>query len=253
MINRPAVCVAGMFALLWAAGFIACAETITVGGRPIPDAELEGVSETGAQYKTPEGLVTVPWAELNGFQKAAVHTRFMEPLENLRSRAVWVEGSVFEVTRDGVVVQISLDLKGGNEEASAEKVEKTTEWKNGAEVIKGMIMVKDMKDSRVKKSGDPVAGIYFKTGRTFTYEVGGFNLIKELPVLTEKKPEWLGERDWSNRDGKKLKARLVAVRDGKCLLHSNGKSFPYEIAQLSDADQALIAEYLKNIRVIPVP
>lgn len=253
MITRPAIRVAGLFALFWVIDLPASAETITVGGRPIPDAELEGISEPGVIYKTPEGFVTVPWADLNSFQKAAVHTRFMEPLENLRNRAVWIEGSVFEVTRDGVVVQINLDLKGGNEEAGTEKTNKPAEWKNGAEVLEGMVLIKDMKDSRVKKSGDPVAVICFKTGRTFTYEVGGFNLIKELPVLTEKKPEWIGDREWTNRDGKKLTARLVAVRDGKCLLHSNGKSFPYEIAQLSDADQALIAEYQKNIRLIPVP
>ena len=257
----PALKAGGLCALLsFSAAAHVLAETIVVNGRAIENAQMEALSETGVQFKTPEGLVTLPWAELNAFQKAAVHTQFMEPLENLRIRAVWVEGTVFEVTRDGVVVQVSLDLKGGGggeeTKTDAEKpaTEKPVEWKNGAEVVKGMVLIKDMVDSRAKNPGDPVAALHFRTGRTFTYEVGGFNLIKEIPVLSAKRPEWASEREWTNTQGQKLKARLIGVKEGRCLLVSSGKPpFPYDIAQLSLDDQALIVEYQQRVRQIPVP
>ena len=250
----PALKAGGLCALLaFSAAAPASAETIVVDGKTIENAEMQALSETGVQFKTPKGLVTLPWAELNAFQKAAVHSQFMEPLENLRIRAVWVEGTVFEVTEDGgVVVQISLDLKGDSQETKPD-AEKPVEWKKGAEVVKGMVLIKDMTDSRAKNPGDPVVGLHFRTGRTFTYEVGGFNLIKELPVLTDKRPEWATEREWTNVQGQKLKARLIGVKEGRCLLISSGKPFPYDIDQLSAEDHTLIAEYQKRVRQIPVP
>ncbi|MCB1086551.1 MAG: hypothetical protein KDM63_05865 [Verrucomicrobiae bacterium] len=232
------------------AASIAVADTITLDGRVIEDAEMLGVAETGVQYKTADGLVILPWAELNQFQRTAVTTRYAEQLENLRTRALWVEGTVFENTRDGVVIQISLDLKAGND--VADETPKVTEWKNGGEVAKGLVIIKDLKDSAVKKPGDPVEGIFYKVG-TFTYEVGGFNLIKEIGLLTSAKPEWAVEREWTNLGGNKIRARLIAVKDGKCLLDAAGKSYPYPIDQLSEADRALISEFEKQARAIPLP
>lgn len=227
------------------------AESITVGGRVIEDAEMAGVAETGLQYQTPEGLVTLPWAELNQFQLAAVRGRFAEDLDNLRLRAIWVEGTVFERHKDGVVVQISLDLTPGAE-AEPAGTEHETEWKNGGEVAKDMVIIKDLKDSAIRKEGEPVSGIFYKVG-TYTYEVGGFNLIKEIALCSEAKPEWASEREWTNREGRAIRARLVAVKDGQCLLDQAGKSYPYPIEQLSDADQALVAIFEKRAREIPMP
>jgi hypothetical protein len=236
----------------------ALAETITINGKVIENAEMAEVTETGMQYKTPEGNVIVPWADLNQFQRTAIQTRFAEALDNLRVRAIWVEGTVFERLSDGVVVQVSLDLKADTapkEEtepgADAEKAPKVTEWKNGGEVAKGLVIIKDLKDSAVKMPGDPVAGVFFKVG-TFTYEVGGFGLIREISQLTQAKPAWGAERDWTNLEGKKIKAKLRAVKEGQCLLESAGKSYPYPIDQLSEEDRALIAEFEKRARQIPL-
>lgn len=242
------------------------ADSITLGGRTIDNAEMAGVAEGGVQYQTADGVVVVPWSELSQFQRSAVQSRFAEALDNLRLRAVWVEGTVFERTNDGVVVQTSLDLKApaatpGEAEApeakpakpaeAAEAKPKVTEWKNGGEVAKGLVIVKDLKDSAIKMPGDPVAGIFYKIG-TFTYEVGGFNLIKEIPLLSQTMPEWAAEREWTNLEGKKIRARLRAVKEGKCLLEQGGKGYPYPIDQLSEKDRSLIAEFEKRVRQIPL-
>lgn len=239
------------------------AETIIVGGRTIENAEMAEVTDVGMQYKTPDGPVVVPWAELSQFQRTTVQTRFAEALDHLRTRAMWVEGTVFERHKDGVVVQISLDLtpagegeekkegvEPGTESAEAEKP-KQTEWKNGGEVAKGLVMIKDLKDSAIKMPGDPVAGIFYKVG-TYTYEVGGFNLIKEIALASSAPPAWATEREWTNLEGKKIRARLRAVKDGKCLLEQGGKGYPYPIDQLSDEDKGLIADFEKHARLIPL-
>ena len=245
--------------LAWAvAPFAALSDTITIAGKVIENAEMAEVTETGMQYQTPDGVVEVPWADLSQFQRTAIQTRFAEALDNLRSRAIWVEGTVFERHRDGVVVQISLDLKADSApkdepapDADSEKAPKATEWKNGGEVAKGLVMIKDLKDSAVKMPGDPVSGIFFKVG-TYTYEVGGFNLIKEISLLATGRPAWATERDWTNLEGKKIRAKLRAVKEGKCLLESAGKAYPYPIDQLSGEDKELIAEFEKRARQIPM-
>jgi hypothetical protein len=58
-----------------------------------------------------------------------------------------------------------------------------------------------------------------------------------------KKANLVEERDWTNTDGKTLKAALVSVTSGKGFFkRSNGRTFTYEIAKLSEADQKLIEE-----------
>jgi hypothetical protein len=80
----------------------------------------------------------------------------------------------------------------------------------------------------------------------------GFGLERDLPVLSLKKPEFAREREWTNAEGNKLLARLLAVKDGKCLFERDGKQFPYEISQLSAEDQKLIEEFQTKTRAIPL-
>ena len=60
-------------------------------------------------------------------------------------------------------------------------------------------------------------------------------------------------REWTNREGNKLTAKVIATKEGKCLFEqANGKTFPYEIANLSDEDQKIIEKFQKRALAIPV-
>lgn len=225
------------------------AETITVDGQTYEDAEMAEVGQSGLYYRVgQEKYVIVPWAEMSQFQLANVKSRFADAVDHLRHQAVWVEGTVFENHRDGIVVQTTLDLDAGESKAADSGL---PQYKNGGEILRGMVIIKDLKDSAIRKPGDPVEGIFYQTG-TFTYEVAGFNLIKEIPLCTQAEPEWAREREWTNLQGNKLTARVIAVKEGKCLFSQGGKTFPYEIANLSPADQELVAQFEKRATAIPV-
>lgn len=238
----------------WAAPLLLClplsaaAETITVEGREIQGAEMAEIGEGGVYYQVPGGgHVLAPWDELNQFQLSAVKSRFAAALDNLRLRAFWVEGTVFDKLPDGVVVQVNLDLEGGDEEDEAKRVP----YREGAELAKGLVLVRDLPDAAAKKEGDPVSGPFYRDG-SFTYEIAGFNLVRELPALRQSKPEWGAEREWTNREGARMRAKVIAVREGKCLFEQGGRTFPYEIDQLSDADQELVADFVRRARPLPV-
>lgn len=64
-----------------------------------------------------------------------------------------------------------------------------------------------------------------------------------LDVFAKKK-DLVEERDWTRAsDGRKLKAALVSLEQSKgTFRRSSGKTFTYDITQLSDDDQSLIKE-----------
>ena len=229
------------------------AETIAVDGHVHQNATMKDVGEPGIIYETSEGgLVVVPWSEINEFQRTTVKTRFSDAIENARLKAIWIDGTVFENHKDGIIVQVSLDLSAGEDsEEGEEGKEDQPTYRDGGEIASGMVIITDLKDSAIKKPGDPVSGIFYKEG-TFTYEMAGFNLIKEIHKCTQALPEWARERGWTNREGNQLRAKVIAVRDGKCLFKQGERTFPYEIANLSDEDQALIAKFEARSREIPV-
>lgn len=228
----------------------ALAETITVDGESYEDAEMAEVGQEGVWYRVgPEEFVVVPWAELNQFQTANVKSRFADSLEHLRHQALWVKGTVFDRNSDGIIVQTEIDLDAGEAKAADSGL---PQYENGGAIAHGMVLITDLKDNAIRKNGDPVEGIFYQRG-TFTYEMAGFNLVKEIPECTEAKPEWASVREWTNREGNKLTAKVIATRDGKCLFEkADGSTFPYEIASLSDDDQALVAQFEKRALAIPV-
>lgn len=236
------------------------AETITVGGETYADAEMVEVGDPGVYFRLKEGAhVVLPWTDLSEFQREAVKARFREGIENARYRAIWVEGTIFEKHRDGIVVQVSVDIDAGaseetgtgGEAVTAELVAKVP-YREGAEIAKGMVMIKDLQDNAVKKPGDEVSGIFYRE-KTYTYEVGGFNLVKEIPFCTQGKPEWARFREWTNTDGQQISARVIAVQEDKCLFEqSGGQTFPYEISKLSEADQGLVAKFARRFEEIPL-
>lgn len=226
------------------------AETITVDGQSYEDAEMAEVGEQGLWYRVgEEEFVVVPWSKLNQFQLTAVKSRFPDSLNNLRHQAIWVEGTVFDKNNDGVIIQTSIDLDAGESKAEESGL---PQYKNGGLIATGMVMITDLKDNTIRKNGDPVEGIFYQEG-TYTYEMAGFNLVRELPNCTQAQPEWASVREWTNREGNKLTAKVIATKEGKCLFQkADGSTFPYEIANLTDEDQALIAKFEKRALAIPV-
>ncbi len=228
----------------------AMAETITVDGQTYEDAEMAEVGQEGVWYKVgAEEYVVLPWSQLSQFQVANVKSRFAESLDHLRHQAIWVKGTVFDKNSDGVIVQATLDLDAGEAKVADSGL---PQYRNGGAIARGMVLIKDLKDNAIRQSGDPVEGIFYQEG-TYTYEVAGFNLVREIPKCSSAPPEWASVREWTNREGNKLTAKVIAVKEGKCLFQkADGGTFPYEIAKLTDEDQELVAQFEKRAAAIPV-
>ncbi len=61
--------------------------------------------------------------------------------------------------------------------------------------------------------------------------------------IFDKPKDLIPLRTWTNADGKKMKASLISVADGKgSFKFADGRKFDYVIDNLSEADQKLIAE-----------
>lgn len=221
------------------------AETITVDGVEHPNAEMAEIGEPGVYFRIKGAdYVVLPWDQLSGFQVETVKSRFRGALENLRDRAVQVEGTVFDRVEDGTIVKVAIDIDDG---AGA-----SLPYRDGAKVAKGMVIIKDLQDQANRKNGDRISGVFYQV-RTYTYQMGGFNLIKEIPYCTQARPEWARTREWTNTEGRKILARVIGVNEGRCIFdQGGGKTFPYEIAKLSESDRALIEKLAKRLAAFPV-
>lgn len=74
----------------------------------------------------------------------------------------------------------------------------------------------------------------------------------EKPAMEESKPDTGFTKrpdpidgNWTNKDGKTIKATLVRVEGDKAILRMNGKDYPYPIGNLSAESQAIIKEFAK--------
>lgn len=64
---------------------------------------------------------------------------------------------------------------------------------------------------------------------------------KEVAAAADAKPAPPVEQDWTNREGKAIRATLLRVEDGNALLKlKNGTVYRYPIDKLSDESQALL-------------
>jgi hypothetical protein len=62
-------------------------------------------------------------------------------------------------------------------------------------------------------------------------------------VFDNKPKDLVAEREWTNAEGKKIKATLISVDGTKGQFRfPNGRSFDYDITSLSKEDQEMIAE-----------
>jgi len=89
-------------------------------------------------------------------------------------------------------------------------------------------------------------------GKIKEWVAAGAVVGDEAPTMTEEKPAataGLAKRPdpidgtWTNREGKSITATLMRMDGDKAVLRMNGKEFPYDINNLSDADQAKVSEF----------
>lgn len=231
-------------ALLFALGFGASSapagEKISIQGSDYPNAELTDVSREGIIFKTEDGsYVTLPWAETTAVQVSAVKAKLPDALSNALYDAHYVKGTVFQVTPDGVIIQIDLveDYKG-------------PEFKNGARVLThGLVIVKDLPGNVPQGEGAPIEITAHKR-QTYTYDLA--IAAKEIPLLTFAKPLWGQEQEWKNTDGQAMIAKLVAVKDNKGMFEKGGKRFIYDLTHLDAEGRERAAGIAEKLAGFPL-
>lgn len=227
-------------ALLGLSGNLSAGETITVAGTTHRDAEMVEICREGAIYRVAaETFVTLPWDQLSDPQRNTVKAKFATAIPNALYEAVYVEGTVFQVTPDGVVIQVSLTSSTDS-----------PGYKNGARILtSGLVIVRDLPTSVPQGEGAAVTLTGFQQ-RTFTYDMG--IAVKEIPYLTIAKPLWAMEQEWKNITGEVMHARLLGLKDGKGLFEKGGKRFVYEVGKLDEESQKRVAEIAKKLEGLPI-
>ena len=217
------------------------AEKITVAGSDYPNAEMTDVSRDGIIYKAEDGsYVTLPWADVSTAQLSVVKTKFAGALENALYDAHYIKGTVFQVSPDGVIIQI--DLAEGYT---------GPEFKNGARVLtNGLVIVKDLPTNIPQGEGAPIEITAHKR-QTYTYDLGV--AAKEIPLLTMARPLWGQEQEWKNTEGQSMHAKLVAVKEDKGMFEKGGKRFVYDLANLDDEGRKRAAEIAEKLVGFPLP
>jgi len=216
-------------------------EKITVAGTDYPNAELTDVSRDGIIFKVEDGsYVTLPWADTSAAQLSAVRAKFAGALENALYDAHYVKGTVFQVSPDGVIIQIDL-----------EEGYTGPEFRNGARVLtSGLVIVKDLPTNLPQGEGAAIEITAHKR-QTYTYDLGV--AAKEIPLLTMAKPLWGQEQEWKNTEGQSMHAKLVAVKDDKGMFEKGGKRFVYDLANLDDEGRKRAAEIAEKLAGFPLP
>ena len=223
----------------------ATARPFEVDGVRYTDAEMFEVGEDGVYYKIRDEYLMVPWAKLDLYQVKEIRDDFLESMTNLRLKALWVDGTVFQKTDDGVVVQLKFETKEELEPGAPA-------FRNGAEMLFGLVIIPDLPEVETLQDGDPVQLIVYKR-RMYSYDMGA-NLIKEVPFCTVAKPDWAQERVWVSREGKVLNGSLVEVKNGKCMFEmADGKKPVVPVSRLSDEDQERIEAFLEGTREVVLP
>ena len=234
-----------LVAPLWLApAFGQSNKSIAKKDRVYANASMIDLGSKGAYIKTPEGFKLVPWAELSKFQVGTIRNSFQDALYNIRHKTYWVQGEVFQVGKDGVVVNMGL-VKDEKEDAK----KKAPDHKRGAEIVLGLVLIKDLPGKL--EEGDPVNTYAYDLGGTFEYDIGFGK--KNLKILSIAKPAWAQPSEWSDTKGRKMLAELVEVADGQCRFLRNKKEFLFPLNQLNATDQKRAIKQQAFMRVIPLP
>ena len=134
-----------------------------------------------------------------------------------------------------------------NGEADPEK--KTPDHKRGAEIISGLVLIKDL--PKALKEGDLVKTYAYAQGGNFKYSLAFGK--KDLKVLTVARPSWAKVAEWTDVKGRKLQAELVEVANGRCRFRRDKKEFLYPLDLLIPEDRKRAISQQSLMRVIPLP
>ena len=211
--------------------------------RVYANGSMVDLGAEGAYFKTSGGLELIPWLKISKFHAATIRHSFQDALDNIRLKAYWVEGDVFENGENGIVVY-AIQVNG---EVDPEK--KTPDHKRGAEIISGLVLIKDL--PKTLKEGDPVSTYAYEHGGNFKYRLAFGK--KDLKVLTVARPSWAKPAEWTDVKGRKLQAELVEVANGKCRFRRDQKEFLYPLDQLTADDRKRAVAQQSLMRVIPLP
>jgi len=217
------------------------ADRVTVDGTEYRSARMVEVCREGIIYKTKgDGFVTLPWAEINESQTRTLKSKFKDSLMNAVFRGYFVKGTVFQVNKDGVVIQIdTLDE------------EPEPYCREGAEILtNGLVIIKDLPDDMPREEEAEIEIIAYQY-LTYTFDIG--IAAKEIPYLTVEKPLWGREQEWKNIDGKTMVARFIAMKNGICIFERGGKQFEYPLEKLDEAGKTRAGEYQKKVEGFPIP
>ncbi|MDF1858738.1 MAG: hypothetical protein P1U87_00915 [Verrucomicrobiales bacterium] len=215
-------------------------ETITVDGTTYTNAEMVEISPDGPAYKTEAGdMVILPWTELSEAQLSTIKVKYPDAISNAMYDAYYIKGFVFHVSDDGHIIRISV-----------EDGEERMEYKNGAIApSSGLVLIKDIPTSVPQGEGAEIE-IFAHKRKTYTFNIG--IAVQEIPYLTVARPMWGMEQEWINTDGKKMYARLVAVKDGKGLFEKAGNRFVYELDKLDADAQTRAKEIAEKLKGFPM-
>ncbi len=231
-------------ALFWLSPIVAQSNRSTARkDRIYANGAMVDLGVDGAYFKTREGFELIPWSELSKFQVATIRHSFQDALDNIRLKAYWVEGDVFENGEHGVVIH-AVQVNG---EADSDK--KGPDHKRGAEIFSGLVLISDLPDKL--KEGDAVATYAFAQGGTLEYRLAFGK--KDLKILTVARPSWAKPAEWTDVKGRKIRAELVEVANGQCRFRRDKKEFLYPLKQLTAEDQRRANDQQSLMRVIPLP
>lgn len=235
--NRFSLSGLALMALAWSAQ----AETITIGGQRIEGAEFVSLVPEGMLYLVNEERTILPWTELTEFQRQKVSEQMAKDLYNVKTRAIYIEGEVFERRVDGLVVRIN---------DNGDSDETTVDYKEGAKMAKNIVFVTGHPNQADYQDDTPIKLVAYETGEEYEFDMGIAK--KMVQTCSYDPPAWAAERQWTNKEGKSMTALLIGAKDGKGLFRMNGNDFPIRFDTLSEADQEIAAQFVKNSLNIPI-
>ncbi|MBB5352468.1 thiol-disulfide isomerase/thioredoxin [Haloferula luteola] len=96
-------------------------------------------------------------------------------------------------------------------------------------------------DGQLLWAGNPHDDEFLRTIKKGLKDVGESTLVAEEEDEVEGAP-LMATREWTNLEGKTIRAEVVRVEEEKVIFRMNGREVPYDLDQLVEADREAIRE-----------